>query len=123
MKTIIAGSRTCAEYSALLDAIGACPFSITEVVSGRAAGVDTLGEMYAKEHGLPLHLFPADWKSHGKRAGYLRNTEMSKNAEALLAVWDGQSRGTKHMIEIAEKAGLDVFVFLCGDQIREVHPE
>jgi hypothetical protein len=55
-------------------------------------------------------VFPADWKTHGKAAGPIRNRQMAKNAEALIALWDGNSRGTKNMIETATKLGLKVYV-------------
>jgi hypothetical protein len=89
VKTIIAGSRNIVEYQALLDAIEASGFEITEVVSGGARGVDSLGERYAKEKGISLKIFPADWESHGRKAGIMRNTEMAHYADALIAVWDG----------------------------------
>ena len=64
---------------------------------------DTLGKRYAEEHDIPVMSFPADWNKYKKAAGYIRNQEMAQHADALVAFWDGQSRGTKNMIEIAEK--------------------
>lgn len=112
MKTIIAGSREITDYAVLLQAIKGCPFPITSVVSGCARGIDTLGEQYAQENSLKLYKFPADWSTYGKRAGYIRNAEMADNAEALLAVWDGNSRGTKHMINTAIQKGLEVHIYM-----------
>ena len=112
MKTIIAGSRGITNYYILIKAYMQCPFDITSVVSGCARGVDTLGEKFANDNSLPLEKYPADWDTYGKRAGYIRNTEMADNAEALLAIWDGESRGTKHMIDIAREKGLKVFVYM-----------
>ena len=112
MKTIIAGSREITDYAVLLQAIKGCPFPITSVVSGCARGVDTLGEQYAQENNLKLYKFPADWSTYGKRAGYIRNAEMADNAEALLAVWDGNSRGTKHMINTAIQKGMEVHIYM-----------
>lgn len=112
MKTIIAGSRGITDYFVLLQAIKDCPFSITSVVSGCAKGIDTLGEQYAQENSLKLYKFPADWSTYGKRAGYIRNAEMADNAEALLAIWDGNSRGTKHMINTAIQKGLEVHIYM-----------
>ena len=80
------------------------------VVCGKARGADTLGEQYAKEQGYAVQYFPADWDRYGKAAGYLRNTEMAKNADALVAFWDGMSLGTRHMIETAKAHGLKVRV-------------
>lgn len=59
---------------------------------------------------MPCSIFPADWDRYGKAAGYLRNTEMAKNADALVAFWDGMSLGTRHMIETAKAHGLKVRV-------------
>lgn len=71
------------------------------IISGGAKGADSLGEQYAREHGLQIRRFPADWNRFGKSAGPRRNVEMAQNADALIAFWDGQSRGTKHMVKTA----------------------
>ncbi len=113
MKVIIAGSREIKDYPLLLEAIKQSGFEIDEVVSGGAAGVDKLGERYAKENGKKLTVFPADWEAYGKGAGPVRNGEMAfyvGSAGALIALWDGSSRGTKDMIEKATKYGLAYFV-------------
>lgn len=81
------------------------------VVCGKARGADTLGAMWAVKHGVKVDEFPADWNRYGKSAGYLRNAEMADNAEALVAFWDGTSRGTRHMINLAVEHGLQVIVF------------
>lgn len=111
MKTIIAGSRTITNPQIVRNAILAAGWPITEVVCGGARGVDDLGALWAKENGVPVKLMRADWTLHGKAAGPIRNDEMAKYAEALIAVWDGQSRGTKHMIESARERGLKVCVY------------
>lgn len=111
MKTIIAGSRGVTDYNIVLEAIKQSGFEITEVVSGTARGVDKLGERYAVENVIPITRFVPDWNKHGKRAGFLRNAEMGDYADALVAVWDGESRGTKQMIDYAIKKGLKVFVY------------
>jgi len=116
MKTIIAGSREGCGYQDFHRALMACPFEITEVVSGGARGVDAMGETYAKDQGLPLSLFPADWRAHGKAAGPIRNREMAAYAEALVAIWDGESRGTKNMIDEASKRGLVIYVYRLDQQ-------
>jgi len=111
MITIIAGSRSCIEYNEILHAIKECPWRVTKVISGGARGADALGEKWAKRNNIPTEIFYADWEKYGRRAGYLRNEVMADHAQALIALWDGESRGTKHMINIAERKALDVFVW------------
>jgi hypothetical protein len=110
MKTIIAGSRNIKSYSTVLKAIKASGFEITEVVSGGARGIDRLGEIWGVKNDLNVERFLAQWDKYGKSAGYRRNVEMANYAEALIAIWDGESKGTKHMIDIATEKGLKVFV-------------
>jgi hypothetical protein len=112
MKTIIAGSRTLLDPTPITTAIRASGFEISEVVSGGAAGVDRYGEIWASFHAVPLTIFPADWKTHGKAAGPIRNMKMAEYADALIAVWDGKSRGTKNMIDLANQEGLRVHIHL-----------
>lgn len=122
---IVAGSRSINKQSIVNSAINRAFFSWMEenhenekwkkwlgpeIVSGGAVGVDWLGEQYARTHGLPLKIFPADWETHGKKAGILRNIEMGNYADALIAVWDGKSRGTKHMIEYMKSLNKPVFI-------------
>ena len=110
MKTIVAGSRDVQSIAVVRYALSHCPWAVTEVVSGTARGVDQLGEKVAKELGLPVQRFPADW-SLGGMAGHARNVRMAHYAEGLIAVWDGHSPGTKHMIDTAKQRGLNVVVF------------
>lgn len=113
MRTIIAGSRTVTDYSLLNNLL----WVPTVIISGGARGADALGERYAEEHNIPLEIYPAKWSLYGKEAGYLRNAKMASKAEALIALWDGESRGTKHMIGLARARGLriDIRRLLTGD--------
>lgn len=88
----------------------------TTVVSGTAKGADKLGENWAELNNIPLEKYPADWNKFGKSAGYKRNTEMANNAEALIALWDGKSRGTKHMIDIATTKKLQIYIHFTEEQ-------
>lgn len=110
MKTIIAGSRTMTDKDAVARAIYNSGLPITEVVSGGCRGADLIGEEWAIQHGLPVQRFNALWTLQGKAAGPIRNEHMAKYADALVAVWDGKSRGTKNMIDLARQYGLKVFV-------------
>lgn len=112
MKVIIAGSRNVTSYETVRQAIEQSGFHVTRVISGAARGVDQLGERWAKEHALPLLRMPAEWNTYGRSAGYRRNQEMAGVADALIAIWDGQSPGTRHMIDTARRRGLRVFVFV-----------
>jgi hypothetical protein len=99
MRVVIAGSRGITDYSVLKDAIAQSDFSITEVVSGCARGVDTLGERWAKEHGIPVKQFWPDWGRFGRAAGKYRNSEMAEYCDAGIILWDGESKGTLDMID------------------------
>lgn len=114
MKTIIAGSRSISQFNILLNAIKKAPFEVTEVIHGGARGADLLGDKYAKIKELPFKVFIPDWATYGKRAGYLRNEEMANNGQALIALWDQESKGTKHMIDIATKKRLVVYVHMVN---------
>lgn len=116
MKVIIAGSRSIKDRKIVDKAIEASGFSITEVVSGGASGVDSLGEAWAADHKIPVKQFPAKWELHGKAAGPIRNKQMADYAEALIAVWDGNSRGTLNMITQAKCKGLHVYAYYTDDR-------
>jgi hypothetical protein len=111
MKVIIAGSRTMSDYGTVAKAIQASGYSISEVVSGKAKGVDTAGEVWANNHDISIATFPAQWAVLGKVAGFMRNEHMADYADALIAVWDGESRGTAHMINTMRERGKPVFVY------------
>lgn len=127
LRIIIAGSRDFDDYGLLLETINGyfCDMNYTDIIdfpkqvkfiSGTARGADKLGEQAAHIYGYEVIRFPADWDGLGKRAGYVRNAEMAKFAVAdgnygvLIAFWDGKSKGTKHMIDLAEKYGLEVHI-------------
>lgn len=82
----------------------------TAIISGIARGADTLGTRYARERGIQVLEFPADWERLGRRAGMVRNLQMLDAADAVVAFWDGQSRGTAHTIGEAKKRGLPLRV-------------
>ena len=110
MRVIIAGSRVIEDYELVKKAIVDSKLDITEVVCGMASGVDSLGERYAKEHDIPVAYYPAEWDVHGRRAGYIRNIEMAKNADALIAIIRNNSPGTMHMIKEAMRRGIKTFI-------------
>jgi hypothetical protein len=117
-KVIIAGSRDFNDYKFLRKI---CDHLLQnkpdiEIVSGAARGADRLGEVYAAEKGYKVTQFPANWNRFGKKAGYLRNVDMSDYANGLIAFWNGESKGTKHMIDIANKKKLQVKIVRYNEQ-------
>lgn len=110
MRTIIAGSRSACCMQELEAAIKLCGWKPTVVLSGTAKGADTLGQIWAVKNRIPLERYPANWNANGRKAGMMRNKVMAANAEALIALWDGESPGTQNMMMEARKAGLRVFM-------------
>jgi hypothetical protein len=114
VRVIVAGSRGIDDYGAVARAMADSGLDVKVVLSGRARGVDRLGERWAQEHGAAIELYPADWARHGRAAGMIRNAQMVGSADALVALWDGSSRGTGHVIRLAREAGLRVHVSIVN---------
>ena len=116
MKLIIAGGRDFNDYSLLCDE--ASQFIGDEkdvtIISGLARGADTLACRFAEENNYTLEGFAAEWDRYGRSAGIRRNKYMAKNADSLVAFWDGKSRGTMHMIDYAHECGLKIKVVQYG---------
>lgn len=132
LRIIIAGSRDFNDYKLLKDSMRDILKNISfeginkiKIISGTARGTDQLGERFAKQFKLEVVKFPADWDRFGKRAGYIRNEEMAKysikddNYGILVAFWDGESRGTKHMINLAKKHSVEVYVVKYNEEDKE----
>lgn len=115
MKTIIAGSRNLDRAEYVQEAVQECGWQVIHIVSGCARGIDQQGEEYARLNNIPFSQYPPYWNLHGNSAGVIRNQRMAENAEALIAIWDGESRGTKHMIDTARKRGLQVYIKQIGE--------
>jgi hypothetical protein len=108
-RIIVAGSRSFNDMNLMIEKLDKILSSFNgevEIVSGGAKGADLLGEAYAALKGHDLMVFEANWELHGKSAGYKRNEEMAKYATHCVTFWDGNSRGTRHMQNIAERTGL-----------------
>lgn len=128
MKVIIAGTRykdkaskiPFDDYSLVVKAVRQSGFDITEVVSGKAIGVDSLGEKYARVNDIPLESRPADWNKHGKAAGPIRNREMAKYADAAIIVWDGESNGTRNMINEMIRHNKPYYIAMTESKDRPV---
>lgn len=115
LKLIVAGGRDFNNYPLLDKTLNylAFHFYVNEqisIVSGTARGADSLALIFAKANDVKTYEFPANWNQHGKSAGFIRNAEMAQFADALVAFWDGQSRGTNHMIEYMQKLSKPVHI-------------
>lgn len=111
MKTIIAGGRDFNDTDFFNKCLKNYKNPITEVICGMANGADTLGKVYAIENNIELKKFPAKWDVYGRSAGFIRNTDMALNADALIAFWDGRSKGTWNMIQTAQKYNLIITIY------------
>lgn len=121
-RIIVAGGRDFDDFELVMGTLDAYIDQLwvdrghLEIVSGRARGADRLGEQYADICGIRVACFEANWQKYGKVAGPMRNVEMADYASedgytgVLIAFWDGESKGTEHMIKVAELKGLKVKV-------------
>jgi hypothetical protein len=112
MKLAVVGSRGFNDYEILkskLDLISE-KILVSLIISGGAIGADSLAEKWAKEKNIPTQIFLPDWKKYGKRAGYLRNIEIVKNADIVIAFWNGESKGTKLSIDLAKEHKKELIV-------------
>lgn len=107
MKIVIAGTRykdpenkiPFDDYQLIIQSIRRSGYNITEVVSGTAIGVDRLGEVWGRANNIPVKEMPANWNRYGKKAGMIRNKNMAEYCDAAIIIWDGESRGTRNMID------------------------
>lgn len=118
MKIIIAGSRTITDKTKINSAIfrginKLVPFdklNETVIISGGARGVDLEGENWAKSFGFPIEQYLPHWDKFGKRAGMIRNSDMLGKADAVIVLWDGNSKGAKHMMDISKRNNIPIYV-------------
>lgn len=125
VRLIVAGSRYWSNYWLF----SKCMVShVQEFFSGKSivfitgkarSGADAMIIRWCEENGLPWFGEEPDWDKHGKAAGYLRNVEMAKIGNELVVFWDGKSRGTKHMLDIAIKRKIVPTTILIDTDERE----
>ena len=99
-------SRSFFDYDLLCKTLDGLNVTIIEIISGG----DSLGAMYARDRGIPLTEFLPDWKKHGKAAGFIRNTDIVKDADIVVAFWDGASHGTRDSITKAKEMGKVLYI-------------
>lgn len=107
-RIIIAGSRNYNNYNEAKLYIDRCLSEIRKeytivIISGGAKGADSIGERYAIENGFNIERHPAEWNKYGKKAGPMRNRQMAEICDCVICFWDGKSKGTKSMIDCAER--------------------
>ena len=112
MKVAIIGSRNFNNYKKLKTILSRIHSQkeIKCIVSGGAKGADSLGEQWADENRIEKLIFLPDWNKHGKQAGFIRNVDIVKNADFVIAFWDGASKGTQHSINLCKKMNKQCFV-------------
>ena len=110
IRLAVVGSRSFNDYELLSQVLDSVQSIITNIVSGGAKGADVLAAKYALEHGIPLVEFIPHWDTYGKSAGFRRNQQIVAKADALIAFWDGRSKGTEHSINLAREAGIQVYI-------------
>lgn len=108
-KWIVAGSRSFQNYPKMCEVLDQIRDSIGEIVCGEARGADALGRTYAYDNAIPIKSFPADW-SLGKAAGFIRNSQMAEYADKAVVFWDGESAGSKHMIDTMADKGKECLI-------------
>lgn len=105
MRLAVVGSRTFSDTKLAHKILDEYKSLISQIVSGGAAGADTIGEKWAKSNNISTNIIYPEWDKYGKRAGYIRNMLIVDASDAILAFWDGKSKGTKHTIDYAMKLG------------------
>jgi hypothetical protein len=106
MKLAIVGSRSIYDYApvkALLDEVLMDNQHITTVVSGGAMGIDRFAAIWAKDNNLQLIEHIPDWQTNGRAAGFIRNEQIIKDADYVVAIWDGVSKGTVNSMQWAKR--------------------
>jgi hypothetical protein len=110
MRVLVCGGRDFADYPLLHETLGKLhaetPFE--RIIHGAAPGADTLADTWAREWGVPIESHPADWRTHGKAAGAIRNRLMLVDGKPELVVAFPGGRGTANMVKQARAAGVRV---------------
>lgn len=124
---IVAGGRDFEDYEVvneiLLKVLETCNSSYysLNIVCGMASGADLLGKRFGEFHNLNILEYPANWSKYGRKAGYIRNVEMSKVADSAIVFWNGISKGSKMMIDIMKTSNKPVSVFDYRGNLTELN--
>lgn len=107
MRILVCGGREYCNREQLYDTLDSYP-TPAAIIEGGAQGADRFAREWATERGIQVETFPADWKTHGKSAGPIRNQQMLKEGRPDLVVAFAGGKGTQHMMTIARNAGVKV---------------
>jgi len=116
MKIAVVGSRSFDDYDLLVDTLS--DFDISEIVSGGASGADSLAEKYAKLFLIPTNIIKPNWSLYGKAAGMIRNTDIVKSSDHVVAFWDGVSKGTANSIKTANKLNVPTTIIRFKNEVH-----
>lgn len=108
IKIGVIGSRSFNDYELLKRTLDEYLGKVWVIVSGGAAGADSLGEKWAIENNVKTCIYKPDWEKHGKSAGFIRNKDIVDDSDIVIAFWDSLSRGTEHSINLAKKMNKEV---------------
>ncbi len=103
-KVAVGGSRAIESYQLVEEVLDNLVVDSDVILSGNAPGADRLGERYAAERGIQVKLIPSEWEKHGLKATMMRNEVLLKASDFVICFWDGESQGTKHMLDISKRA-------------------
>jgi hypothetical protein len=108
MRVIVCGGRDFDDYALVANTLSGLPMRPTVIIHGGARGLDALAAIWAKTRRIAVEEFPADWKTHGRAAGPIRNRRMLKEAKPDLVVSFPGGAGTRDMVRQARAAGVQV---------------
>ena len=110
MKVLVCGGRDFTDQAAVSSALDAMLkyHPKVSIIEGGAAGADMRARIWAENNSISCITFRADWKTHGKAAGPIRNRRMLEEGKPDLVLAFSGGRGTENMISQAEKAGVKV---------------
>jgi hypothetical protein len=112
MKLLIVGSRCIEEF----DLTGYVPCDVELIISGGARGIDTIAEQYADSHGIQKLIFYPEYEKYGRAAPLRRNEKMVDISEVILAIWDGESKGTKYTLNYAKKKNKKIIEIVVDNE-------
>ena len=117
IKIGVIGSRSFNNYELAKRTLDPYLGKVWVIVSGGAKGADSLGEKWAIENNIKTCIYKPDWKTYGKKAGFIRNVDIIEDSDIVIAFWDALSRGTEHSINLAKEMGKKVIIIYFNKNI------